>query len=76
MPESGRESMRGKKKILPELAESEKIKWCESHQYFVDLDACLAQSRRHPACRRCLRKSHVRQLTLSFIEQEENQGRP
>lgn len=69
MLESGRESMRGKKKILPELANEEKIKWCESHQYFVDLDACLARSRRLPACRRCLRKSHVRQLTLPFMEQ-------
>ncbi len=69
MLETGRESMRGKKKILPELAKGEKIRWCESHQYFVDLDACLARSRRYPCCRRCIRKSHTRQLILPFMEQ-------
>ena len=69
MLEEGLGKMRGKKKILPEMAEGEKIRWCESHQYFIDLDACQARSRRHPSCRRCLHKSHTQQLSLPFMNQ-------
>jgi hypothetical protein len=69
MMEEGRERMRGKKKILPDMAEDEKIRWCESHQYFIDHDACLARSRRYASCRRCLRKSHTQQLSLPFMNQ-------
>lgn len=69
MMEEGLAQMRGKKKILPELADEEKIRWCESHQYFIDHNACLARSRRYPSCRRCLRKSHTQQLTLPFMNQ-------
>jgi hypothetical protein len=69
MMEEGWERMRGKKKILPDMAEGEKIRWCESHQYFIDHDACLARSRRNPSCRRCLSKSHTQQLSLPFMNQ-------
>jgi hypothetical protein len=45
---------------------SENGRWCESHGYFIALEACQARAAKRPRCRRCLLM--WRQMPLPFLE--------